>query len=335
MKIIEKERINFNIAFLLFTALFLSLFSCKSAKTPELESPVLEEPLQEQLASLKKYDSMFWEIDGSDKNGNPSKIYIAGTYHLSDERSFPLAEEIEAAWNSSDRFICELSEADWDIFQSAVDKKVNESIILGTDKNLVDELTPQELLLISSLLGEEQAASYVCYQPWVLNSILSTVIMSVSGLDFTNSYDYYFIQKAKSEGKTFAGLDSLETQVELNSYGDWETQLEILHQTISCFEDLQAAVDQILSFYEAYLSGDEKNFEKLYFDDINKSIEEEAYYKEYIDKLLTERNRLWAEKFAEYLDEGGTSFVFAGCAHFVGEESVFNFMKENGILEKD
>ena len=307
--------------------LFILTFSCKSTKqAPQTVEPeIIESPLP-ALPTLKKYDSMFWEIDGSDKNGEKSKVYIAGTYHLSDERSFPLSEEIENAWNESDRFVCELSEADWDVFQAAVDKKVNESIILGTDKSLVDELSPNELMIVSTLLGEEQTASLICYEPWVLNSILSTLIMSLTGLDFTKSYDYYFIQKAKSEGKSFEGLDSLETQVNLNSYGDWETQLQMLHQTISSFEDLQAAIDEINLFYDAYLSGDAENFEKLYFDDIKKSIEEEPYYEDYIRELLDKRNELWAKKIAGYLEEGGSTFVFAGCAHFIGENSVFNYM---------
>lgn len=312
---------------LLFSIFLLLTFSCKSTKQAPLpaEPEEIESP-QPALPTLKKYDSMFWEIDGRDKNGEESKVYIAGTYHLSDERSFPLSEEIENAWNESDRFICELSDADWDVFQAAVDEKVNASVILGTDKSLVDELSPNELMIISTLLGEEQTATLICYEPWVLNSILSTLIMSLTGLDFTKSYDYYFIQKAKSEGKAFEGLDSLETQVKLNSYGDWETQLKMLHQTISSFEDLQAAVDEINLFYEAYLSGDAENFAKLYFDDVQKTIEEEPYYEQYIKELLDDRNELWAKKIAGYLEEGGTTFVFAGCAHFIGEKSVFNYM---------
>lgn len=312
---------------LFFVCFLVLVFSCKSTKQELQEvEPQSPETPEVSLPVLKKYDSMFWEINGTDKNGEKSKVYIAGTYHLSDERSFPLPEDVENAWNESDRFVCELSESDWNKFQAAVDEKVNASIILGTGKSLVDELSPNELMIVSTLLGEEQTASLVCYEPWVLNSILSTLIMSLSGLDFTQSYDYYFIQKAKSEGIPFEGLDSLETQVKLNSYGDWETQLQILHQTISCFEDLQPAIDEIILFYEAYLSGDAENFEKLYFDDVKKSIEEEPYYEEYIKELLDDRNELWAKKIAGYLEEGGTTFVFAGCAHFIGENSVFNYM---------
>ena len=90
---------------LLFSIFLLLTFSCKSTKQAPLpaEPEEIESP-QPALPTLKKYDSMFWEIDGRDKNGEESKVYIAGTYHLSDERSFPLSEEIENAWNESDRF---------------------------------------------------------------------------------------------------------------------------------------------------------------------------------------------------------------------------------------
>ena len=51
------------------------------------------------------------------------------------------------------------------------------------------------------------------------------------------------------------------------------------------------------------------------------------------DALLKDRNIVWADKFEEYLNKGGTSFVFAGLAHFLGEDCVFEQMRIKGILE--
>jgi len=53
----------------------------------------------------------------------------------------------------------------------------------------------------------------------------------------------------------------------------------------------------------------------------------------YIDALLTDRNRIWAQKFDEYLHEGGNTFVFAGTAHFLGKSSVFEIMRQKNMLE--
>ena len=61
-------------------------------------------------ATLTKTDSRaFWRIDGTDKNGNPSTVYIQGTFHLGDERIFPLSEEVQQAFVNADRHAGELS----------------------------------------------------------------------------------------------------------------------------------------------------------------------------------------------------------------------------------
>ena len=39
--------------------------------------------------------------------------------------------------------------------------------------------------------------------------------------------------------------------------------------------------------------------------------------------LLDDRNKAWSYKIEDYLLQGGTTFIFAGCAHFTGSASVF------------
>ena len=55
----------------------------------------------------------------------------------------------------------------------------------------------------------------------------------------------------------------------------------------------------------------------------------ESYYK----AIMDDRNSAWAKKIDSWLREGGSSFVFAGCAHFIGDHSVFYYLKENNTIE--
>ena len=78
----------------------LVLTSCVSTPSASKKAPAI----------LTKTDSRaFWRIDGTDKNGNPSTVYIQGTFHLGDERIFPLSEEVQQAFINADRHAGEIS----------------------------------------------------------------------------------------------------------------------------------------------------------------------------------------------------------------------------------
>ena len=83
-------------------AFILALVLTSCASTPSAS--------KKALATLTKTDSRaFWRIDGTDKNGNPSTVYIQGTFHLGDERIFPLSEEVQQAFVNADRHAGEIS----------------------------------------------------------------------------------------------------------------------------------------------------------------------------------------------------------------------------------
>ena len=76
------KKLNIKLFAILFVAASL-LVSCAS------------KPKAAPKATLTRTDSrLFWRIDGTDASGNPSTVYIQGTFHLGDERIFPLSEEV-------------------------------------------------------------------------------------------------------------------------------------------------------------------------------------------------------------------------------------------------
>ncbi|MBO7486177.1 MAG: TraB/GumN family protein, partial [Spirochaetaceae bacterium] len=63
-------------------------------------------------------------------------------------------------------------------------------------------------------------------------------------------------------------------------------------------------------------------------------IAQNPLYKPYYKKMFDERNKKWADKIADYLKQGGKTFIFAGTGHFTGDNSVFSYMRKNGTLQK-
>ena len=317
----------------LFTILFLLLAAgCKSAGKQVETTPKAP---AEQQNTLKKYPgAMLWQIDGTAADGTPSKVYLLGTYHAGDDRVLTFPECVSTALEESDRFCCELSSEVWAQLPQMMQDLTVQSFLTDLSHTLIDDLTPDEITLINSFMDSQTFAQLVCFEPWVLNNYLQPVVMLAADLDSQKAYDVMimdYVEKNKNN-QGFDGLDDAQTQLDLISYGDWDTQMIMLRDTLNDLSDLAAAADEMKELYEIFLSGDEQAFEEFYFKDFESEIKKHPVYKDYFSKLLNQRNEAWAVKIADYLDQPGVTFVFAGCAHFTGQDSVFEYMRENGDL---
>ena len=329
-----KRSFKLSAKFTVFILLLAFIFAagCKSAGRQIETKPAEPEQVQNQLT--KYPDAMLWQIDGTAEDGTPSRVYLLGTYHAGDDRVLTFPECVSNALEESDRFCCELSSTVWNQLSDMMNDLTIQSFLTDLSHTLIDDLTPQEIQLINSFVDNQTFAQLVCFEPWVLNNYLQPIVMLAADLDTTKAYDVLimdYIQKNKNN-QGFDGLDEAQTQLDLIAYGDWDTQMTILRDTLADLKDLQAAADEMTNLYEVFLTGNEQEFEALYFKDFENEIKKSPIYKEYFSLLLEQRNKAWAVKIADYLDQPGVTFVFAGCAHFVGPDSVFSFMRANGDL---
>ena len=58
--------------------------------------------------------------------------------------------------------------------------------------------------------------------------------------------------------------------------------------------------------------------------------EEKAYYEEYVEKMITERDKIMADGIKSYLKSGETVFVAVGLAHVIGENGIVDQLREAG-----
>lgn len=279
----------------------------------------------------KKDGAMFWEMTGTDKNGNESKVYILGTFHAGDDRLYPLPQFVLDAYDNADIVCGEISTQGWEELQSVLISKMA-SDMLDSESHLDQFLTEEEVALTYEYLGA-QAPYMFLYKPWVLNQVISSFTLSETNMDFVDAYDSFFIARSNDRGINMEGLDSVERQIDCLSYGDFDFQLVALKGSFEAIENPEETVENFLNLYEAYLSFDEKVMEEAYFKEIETEINEYEGFKGYYDVLLVERNKDWAVTIDNYLNEGGTTFIFAGTGHFIGDDSVFNFMRANGTLK--
>ena len=76
-----------------------------------------------------------------------------------------------------------------------------------------------------------------------------------------------------------------------------------------------------------------KKMEELFTQSNEDEENSDPLYQQYHDLVYTNRNKDWAEDITNYLNEGGTTFIFAGCAHWLGDDSVFHYLKEMKTID--
>lgn len=275
---------------------------------------------------------MFWRLSSFDSTGKPSQVYIQGTIHIGDDRLYPVADSVLAAWKSADRLAGEISTEGWASFQQELQKHMIQSYTDAAGRSVYDGLSDSRKKTLYSVIDKKTADSLALFEPWVLNTSVSTYIYIKAGLSPLKAMDLWFITQANKEGRHMEGLDELETQFSVIQYGTYDEQLVLLQDSLDTIAD-SAEMDKITGrLYDAYIAGDVKNVAAILDSENKKSAGRVPFYKRYNTALFSDRNQAWSEKIESWLSEGGTTFIFAGCGHFVGKDSVFTCLKKNGAL---
>ena len=300
-------------AALAFLLIFSFLVSCK---TKDSNSQADGEP---KAVLIKHPERMFWEIKKED-----TSIYVLGTIHVADKDFYPLEDKILEAFDKADRRVSELGgKKEMETLQEKLEIRMLQNF--NPKKNLSNFLSEDEINVIKQELGENIAVPLLKFNPWVLTIALNQVLYTKAGLDPQNGIDMHLLNRA--DKKEIEALESIDEQLDLLSSGTFEEQLKALKETINELQNTDKTIDWLTKLKKLYL---ENNTEELK-DFIGSLLDMSDGISK--DALLKDRNIVWADKFEEYLNKGGTTFVFAGLAHFLGEDSVFEQMRIKGILE--
>ena len=333
-------------------AFFTSCASSPETKVPPVEQGTPEEqtepivifepiPTETAEATLTKTGSrMFWRIDGTDKNGKPSTVYLLGTFHFADEAVYPFSDETLSAWNDADRLVGEMSSSDKTLFSDKViNEMLAESQIKAVGRNVLDELSGESRMFFYNSFAPEQREIFNSFEPWYLGLSCSSSLVMIIGMDPAYGIDAFLDDMALNAGRSVEGLDSLETQVGILRFGSWEDQLVIAEQSIRELINMQESYNSLMALYSAYVNDEPETMTSLLIgEDVGDSDEsmteaEKEVISRYNNAVYTERNSSWADKIHGYILDGGTTFIYAGCAHFCGMDSVFDIMKERNYIK--
>ncbi|HHT57071.1 TraB/GumN family protein [Herbinix luporum] len=291
-----------------------------------------------------------WEI-----NSGENTVYLLGSIHVANYDIYPFSKKMLKAFDESDVLYVEVD------LLGGIDELPNllEQYGLYTDgttlKDHVSEETYEKTINIFSMLGMSEE-EIIMYKPWVIQYILAPLaaINNVDMEDVENltldaslGVDLKFLLDAYLKGKPVEELESYELQIKLlDSFSDQLDEYLLVNTLDSLLgisqenEALEAnMLNQMLEYWH---TGDVEGFmeviapilvqSELPFDLNEEDNEVLALMEEYYDKLLTQRDKVMAEKIDRLLkEEGGkTYFIVVGAAHYISNYSILDILKEKG-----
>ena len=262
---------------------------------------------------------LLWEISDED-----SVVYLIGTVHALEWDDYPLDYLYEEAYRVADRVVFETNLSSFsaedleDFTQQNGLYPQGQSIkshVSNETYNILRDAAQEQGLVLSEV---------VKIKPWVWILSFSTATIELSDLDSELGVDQHFLEKAERDNKQLLELETWADQLKIFSDAPLHKQGKYLDGIISEFD---SSVEDTEDTADAWRASDLSELDGLVVK--MKKRDEYAY-----NRLIKDRNNKWVPKIINYLKMPGTTTVFAGAAHFAGEDSVINLLSSKGHAVK-
>ena len=259
--------------------------------------------------------------------------YIVGTYHLAPASFIDSIPGAKAALDAVDVVCGEVVMSEMESRESQ--KKVMEAMTLPDGKSLTDVLTADEMQRLNAymdkLLGMNLDNPLLKSQMGKMTPMaLSTQLQVVQYMKLTPGFnpmkliDVHFQKVAKKAGKTVAGLETVDFQIETLYKG---TTLERQKQQLLCMVDNDGYYAlQMKELSAAYFAQDMQALLEITDEKMGNLCDSTLQEEE---ALIYGRNAAWVEKMPAMMGEASTLFV-VGAAHLPGEKGVLELLKAKG-----
>ena len=259
--------------------------------------------------------------------------YIVGTYHLAPASFIDSIPGAKAVLDAVDVVCGEVVMSEMESRESQ--KKVMEAMTLPDGKSLADVLTVDEMQRLNAymkkLLGMNLDNPLLKGQMGKMTPMaLSTQLQLVQYMKLTPNFnpmkliDAHFQNVAKKAGKTIAGLETVEFQIETLYKG---TEIERQKQQLLCMVDNDEYYAlQMKELSAAYFAQDMQALLEITDEKMGNLCDSTPQEEE---ALIYGRNAAWVEKMPAMMGEASTLFV-VGAAHLPGEKGVLELLKAKG-----
>jgi uncharacterized protein YbaP (TraB family) len=243
-----------------------------------------------------------------------------GSLHLLTKDYYPLSQPLDAAFKQSDLLVEEV-----DLGEMLAPEKQLEMAMRGMlppDQSLDKLISPATLALVTARTSGVGVPIEALkrFKPWFLSLMLLGLEWQSAGFDANLGLDKHFYDRARAEGKSVQGLESLEFQLSRFDEMTPDEQDRMLAQTLKELDTQTASVTKLA---DAWKAGDVATIERIVLQDLKS---EPRMYQ----RLLVDRNRNWLPKVEALFARPRPSYVVVGAAHLVGPDGLLALLRAKG-----
>lgn len=257
--------------------------------------------------------AMFWKVT------SPTSVtWLLGSVHLGSKDMYPLAKEIEDAFESSTAVLVEADARKIDM--AKIQASLFAKGLYQAPDSLWEHITPDTRKKLEAFCEKFQfpCVNLAPLKPWVVSLTIATVPMMKAGMDPKLGIDLYFLNR--SDKKRVVEIESADMQMDLISGFSDEDQDKLL--AASAEEGLQME-DKTQRIREVWSSGDTVRLEAI--------TRESTKTPEKITRaILQDRNPHMADVAEQFLKGKETTFLIVGAAHMVGKEGIVALLQQRG-----
>jgi uncharacterized protein YbaP (TraB family) len=158
------------------------------------------------------------------------------------------------------------------------------------------------------------------FKPWALALTLLSMEWQKAGFDPDLGLDKHFYDRARAEGKSVQGLETVAFQISRFDEMSMPDQDRLLRQSL---KELETETASVAAIVDAWKAGDAAAVEKIVLQDVKT---DPLLYR----RLVVERNRTWLPKIEALLARPRPSFVVVGAAHLIGQDGILAALRAKG-----
>ena len=257
-----------------------------------------------------------WEV-----HGKHNIVYLLGSIHVLRPADYPLAPAVLDAYANAKSLVMEIDLQELD--SPGVASDMLGSATLPEGRTLPDILGPRRYSHAASLAQELgfDLSTFDSFAPWFAAEAISQLQLTQLGFQPQAGVEMYFLERAKADGKSIAGLETVHDQIALFEGLSADAQSDYLVSSLEQAHDLPKEADAMV---QAWQRGDAPWFATELAAEFGK---DPALYK----TLLAARNRKWLPQIEALLSADKNYLVIVGTGHLAGHDSVIELLKKDGF----
>lgn len=252
--------------------------------------------------------------------GTKNTVYLAGSVHALPKNHSELPPQLESAYAASHSVVMEVDLDDMDPLEAV--QFVTSRGTLPEGQTLADVIGAAGYVKVVKLATSLDVPEVVIskLEPWAAAMVLTQFALTRTGYDPQLGIDMQLAGRARTDGKTVDGLETVIDQLSIFDDRSFEEQTKFLLESA---DDAPLLSDDLRRLITAWRAGDVKALEK----ELDK---ERKTAPGLYDELLGSRNRKWLPKIEALLDGDQDVLVVVGALHFVGHDGLLELLSKDG-----